>query len=107
MWDRAYLDEHLPGAIERDQRPGQPADVFWWAGDGEQVSTYWYAYQSRWIPLELFEGAKAKTLAALLFEASRQWSIGLHFNKGQAGASAEAVQRGRETSMNPAVYQAA
>ena len=45
--------------------------------------------------------------AAALFQASRHWSVGLHFNKGQAGASAEAVRRGRQTSMNPAVFGAA
>ena len=107
MWDRAYLNERLPGAIVSDARPGQPAEHFWWAGDGDQVLTYWYAYQSRWLPLALFQGENAKRLAATLFEASRHWSLGLHFNKGQAGASAEAVQRGQETSMNPAVFQAA
>jgi FAD/FMN-containing dehydrogenase len=107
MWDRAWLEEHVPGAIQTDQRPDRPVDVFWWAGDSDQVSTYWYAYESRWIPLDLFEGANAKRLAAALFEASRHWSVGLHFNKGQAGAAAEAVRRGRQTSMNPAVFGAA
>jgi len=107
MWDRAWLEKHLPGATQNDDRADRTADVWWWAGDAEQVSTYWYAYQSRWIPLELFEAANAKRLAAALFEASRHWSVGLHFNKGQAGASAEAVRRGQETSMNPAVYRAA
>ncbi|MGZ6125697.1 MAG: FAD-dependent oxidoreductase [Myxococcales bacterium] len=107
LWDAAFLKEHVPEAIARDERADSPADRFWWAGDGEQVSAYWYAYQSRWVPLELFEGAKAKDFAATLFAASRQWSVGLHFNKAQAGAAAEAVRRGRETSVNPAVYQAA
>ncbi len=107
MWDYAYFKQHLPSAVESDERADQPGDLFWWAGDGEQVSTYWYTYQSRWIPLELFEPANAKSFAATLFEASRHWSVALHFNKGQAGASAEAVQRGRETSMNPAVFKAA
>ncbi len=107
MWDRAYLQESLPGAIQSDSRPGQPADHFWWSGDSDQVLTYWHAYQSRWLPLSLFEGENAKSLAVILFEASRHWSLELHFNKGQAGASPEAVQRGRETSINPAVFQAA
>jgi len=107
MWDQGYFKEHFPGAMEGDPRPDRAADLFWWAGDAEQVSAYWYAYQSRWIPLELFQGANAKRLAGLLFEASRHWSVGLHFNKGQAGAAEEAVKRGRETSMNPAVYEAA
>jgi len=106
MWDYAYLSQ-LPGAVTRDDRPGQPADRFWWTGDGDQVSSYWYAYQSRWVPLALFEDANVKRFASALFEASRHWSVGIHFNKGQAGASAEAVRRGRETSMNPAVFDAA
>ena len=107
MWDASYL-RNLPGAIEMDPRPDQPPDRFWWwAGDGGQVSAYWHAYQSRWIPLDLFEPANARRFAALLFEASRHWSISLHFNKGQAGASADAIQRGRETPMNPAVFKAA
>ena len=106
VWDQAYLDQ-FPGAIQKDSRPDREGNLFWWTGDGDQVFTYWYAYQSRWIPLDLFEGPGARRLAALLFEASRHWSVGLHFNKGQAGAAEEAVKRGRETSMNPAVYEAA
>ncbi len=107
IWDYAFLKEHVPEAIRRDERAGSPADRFWWAGDGEQVSAYWYAYGSRWVPLDLFEGAKARTFANALFDASRHWSVSLHFNKAQAGASGEAVRRGKRTSMNPAVYQAA
>jgi FAD/FMN-containing dehydrogenase len=107
LWDAAFLKQHAPGAIRTDDRPESPADRFWWAGDEEQVSAYWYAYQSRWLPLDLFEGARARALAEVLFQASRHSTVGLHFNKGQAGASAEAVRRGRETPMNPAVFDAA
>jgi hypothetical protein len=107
LWDYAFLKEHAPDAIQHDERAEVPGDRFWWAGDGGQVSAYWYAYQSRWVPLELFEGANAKAFAAALFDASRNWSVAFHFNKGQAGASADALQRGRETSMNPAVFNAA
>ena len=107
IWDAAFLQKHAPRSILRDDRPGVPGDWFWWEGDGEQVSAYWYAYQSRWIPLRLFQGDNAKRLAEMLFQASRHWSVGLHFNKGQAGASVEAVRAGREISMNPAVYDAA
>ena len=107
MWDDAFFKDRFPGAIQMDQRPDQPGRRFWWAGDADQVSIYWSAYQSRWVPIELFDAAHAKAFAAALFEASRHWSVALHFNKGQAGASAEALQRGRETSMNPAVFDAA
>jgi FAD/FMN-containing dehydrogenase len=107
LWDYGFLKQYAPEAVAHDERAEAPADRFWWAGDGDQVSAYWYAYQSRWIPLQLFEAANAKAFAAAVFEASRHWAVGFHFNKGQAGASADALQRGRETPMNPAVFDAA
>lgn len=107
MWDLRFIKEQQPSIIQEDLRPQRAEDRFWWASDQEQVATYWYAYQSRWIPAALFQGARIKTLAATLFDASRQWSVTFHFNKGQAGAATEAVRRGRETSINPAVYDAA
>ena len=108
MWNYAYISQNFPGAIQVDHRPGQPTDLFWWSGgDAEQVSMYWYAYESRWIPEKLFEDANAKEFALVLFDASRQWPVGLHFNKGQAGASPEAIARGHDTSMNPQLYHAA
>ena len=107
LWDYAFLKEHVPQAIAHDDRAEAPSDRFWWAGDGHQVSAYWYAYQSRWIPLTLFEAAHARSFAAAVFQASRNWSIWFHFNKGQAGASAGAFLLGRETPMNPTVFDAA
>src|SRR5262249_3972865 len=68
---------------------------------------YWYAYQSRWIPADLFAPENAKAFARILFDASRHWSLELYFSKGQASASAEALRRDRETSVNPVVYRAA
>ncbi|HWE24625.1 MAG TPA: FAD-binding oxidoreductase [Myxococcales bacterium] len=107
MWDYLYLSK-IPNAIVADERTTESANpLWWWAGDADQVSTYWAAYTSRWIPLSLFQDANVKQLASALFEASRRWTVGLHFNKGQAGASPEAMRRGRETSMNPAVFDAA
>jgi hypothetical protein len=106
MWDYPYFAEHLPGALVKDPRD-ETGDRFWWNDDAGQVSTYWYAYQSRWVPLRLFDPENAGAFAGALFEASRHWSVELHFNKGQAGASWEALQRGRQTSMNPQVFEAA
>lgn len=108
MWDYKFIQQKYSSAIETDKRSGQPVGQFWWAGgDAEQVSIFWYTYQSRWIPLGLFGRHKAKTLAEALFLASRHWTIGFHFNKGQAGASSEAIRLGRETSINPELYNAA
>jgi FAD/FMN-containing dehydrogenase len=104
MWDLGYLQEKLgPGVHPDPDRPG----FYWWAGDQDQVSIYWAAYHSRWIPLHRFENPAVAGFAKTLFEASRHWPVALHFNKGQAGAAADAVARGRETAVNPAVFDAA
>ncbi|HWM85746.1 MAG TPA: FAD-binding protein [Kofleriaceae bacterium] len=107
MWNRKFILEHLPQAIVPDARPDQPGSLFWWASNEDELATFWNAYQSRWIPIELFQPARVEAFASSIFEASRHWSVDLHFNKGQAGASADAVGRLRETSMNPAVLRAA
>lgn len=107
MWDGQWLSKHVPGATVADDRPGEPPGRFWWAGDADQVSTYWYAYHSRWIPAASFHGAAADTLAQALFAASRHSSVSLHFNKGQAGAADDAALRGKQTSVNPVAYSSA
>jgi FAD/FMN-containing dehydrogenase len=107
LWDADFIRRNVPSAIVQDTRPGQSGELFWWATNQGEVATYWYAYQSRWIPRALFESATAPALAATLFEASRHWPLEIHFNKGQADAAPDAVARGRETSMNPAVFDAA
>jgi FAD/FMN-containing dehydrogenase len=106
-WNAEYIRQLAPGVIEADSRPGAARDRFWWSDDRGQVSIYWSSYQSRFIPLDRFEGANAKSFAESLFLASRHHAVDFHFNKGQAGASVDAVTRGRQTSVNPAVYQAA
>lgn len=107
MWSYPLFHSVAPDAIVADDRADQPPGHFWWAGDAEQVHIYWYAYQSRWLPIEQFEGAQAAVLAQALFEASRHWWLTLHFNKGLAGGSADALQRSRDTAVNPTVLHAA
>jgi hypothetical protein len=106
MWDSGYIEQQFPSATVTDPRPGK-AHQFWWGGNQDEVATYWYAYQSRWLPADLFEMPAAHAFADVLFKASRHWGLEISFNKGQAGASAEALQRDKETSVNPAVYRAA
>jgi FAD binding domain/Berberine and berberine like len=107
MWDEEFIKQGAPDVLVEDQRPEGSGGHFWWASNQEEVAAYWYAYESRWMPFALFQSAHAKQTAAVLFTASRQWPLALHFNKGQAGASSEAIRRGRETAMNPVVYDAA
>jgi FAD/FMN-containing dehydrogenase len=100
-WDRDFLQDKLPGSVIANGRPG---GYYWQSNQGE-VGSFWHTYQSRWLPRTLFN--EPKRLAAALFAASRHWSLELHFNKGQAGAAAEAIARDKQTAMNPAVYEAA
>jgi FAD/FMN-containing dehydrogenase len=65
-----------------------------------------YGFESLWLPASLLEDASQEKLANALFAGSRHEMIELHFNKGIGGAPREAVERTRETAMNPAVLNA-
>src|SRR5206468_1325755 len=62
MWDLAYARQNMADFVVPDRDPGHPDWWYWWAGNQDEVATYWYAYQSRWLPLPLFEGVKATQL---------------------------------------------
>ncbi len=106
FWDAHARDELAPDMICHDDRPGQPGDRFWWAANQNEVSWYINAYQSRWLPRQLFDEAP-EVLAEALFEATRHWHVGIHLNKGLSGAAREALERDRTTSINPAAFEAA
>lgn len=101
MWDARVWDALAPDMICHDDRPGQPADRFWWAANQGEVSQFLNAYQSRWLPRPLVEESP-RSLAEALFGASRHWRVSIHFNKGLSGAAPDALERVRATSMNPA-----
>jgi FAD/FMN-containing dehydrogenase len=106
LWNPSAWDQAAPDMICRDTRPGQPPGRFWWATNQGEVSQYLHAYQSRWLPGRLF-GDSPEALADALFAATRHWPISLHLNKGLAGAAAQSTARDRDTSINPAVFDAA
>jgi FAD/FMN-containing dehydrogenase len=94
------------GAAEFDDRPGASWSDFWWKGDGAQAGAFWDGYQSLWLPADLLEPSGRSTLADALFAASRSWKVGLHFNKGLAGAPEDVIAAARATAMNPEVTTA-
>ncbi len=106
LWDVEYMNEHHPGSLVSDSRPGARSSDAWWAGDGDQVAQFLYGYESQWLPASLLESDSQDRLANALFASSRHWQVGLHFNKGLAGAPAEAIDAARDTAMNPAVLDA-
>lgn len=105
FWNGAIL-KSIPGLVKPDDRPGAPADRFFWSGDAEQVGQVLHAYQSTWLSQRLLQPERRPALTDALVHAAATWGVSLHFNKGLAGAPAEALARTRETSMNPAVLDA-
>jgi FAD/FMN-containing dehydrogenase len=90
----------------QDKRAGAPTYHGWWQGDQDQVGAYLHGYDSVWLPVTLLEGAQRPGLVDALFAGSRFEEIELHFNKGLAGAPAEAIAATTGTATNPAVTAA-
>lgn len=105
-WDAEARRKRGNDAMIGDPRPGAPAVHAWWSGDKDQVSAYLHGYESLWLPAALLRPTEQARLASALFAASRHWEIGLHFNKGLAGAPAEALAGARDTATNPVVLDA-
>ena len=70
------------------------------------MGAVWYAYQSAWLPQSLLADDQRERLADALFAAAKHRGVSLHFNKGLAGATGEAIATARDTAMNPAVVDA-
>ena len=129
MWDMQWLKEHWPEIaipdtnaliglfdyalahvfqpiFEIDDRPEAGPNNTWWKGDAGQVGWFIWGYESLWLPASLLESDSQQRLADALFASSRYSSVGLHFNKGLAGAPHEAIAAAKDTAMNPAVLKA-
>ncbi|HUH95486.1 MAG TPA: FAD-binding oxidoreductase [Casimicrobiaceae bacterium] len=105
-WDVAARRKRGSRAMVSDPRPGAPAHHAWWSGDQDQVYAFLHGYESIWLPAALLAEDRQARLVNALFDASRHWEVQLHFNKGLAGAPAEAIERSRDTATNPAALDA-
>ena len=103
-----YALQHLipQPVFEFDKRPDAGPNNAWWKGDGDQVAWFIWGYESLWMPASLLEADAQPRLADALFAASRHTSIGLHFNKGLAGAPPDAIAWATDTATNPALVTA-
>jgi FAD/FMN-containing dehydrogenase len=97
-WDVIGNSAMLP-----DWRPGTPAYHGWWKGDWSQLGIFIHGFDSLWLPSALLRAGQQAALTEALFAASRHKRLQLHFNKGIAGATTEAIAATRETATNPAV----
>jgi FAD/FMN-containing dehydrogenase len=103
-WDVQAMRRAQADYMFYDDRAGAPATHGWWRGDGDQVSAFLYGADSLWLPASLLKDQAP--LADALFAASRAATVELHFNKGMAGASAEAVAGARDLATHPSVCDA-
>jgi FAD/FMN-containing dehydrogenase len=105
LWDPDFLRK-LPGITLADDRPAASPDNLFWATNLGEVGQVLNAYQSRWIGASWLQPSGFDKLVNALIEASREWSVTLHTNKGLAGGSAEALSATRETATNSEVLDA-
>jgi FAD/FMN-containing dehydrogenase len=106
-WDAEWWSKNRSEKVfTKDERPGAGSTNVWWTGDGNQVAWTIYGYDSIWLPATLLEDSAQEQLSRALFAASRHQTFSLHFNKGLAGAPAEAIERARDTAMNANVLNA-
>jgi FAD/FMN-containing dehydrogenase len=106
FWDPEYFKAHAPGILVADDRPGAPAAHVVWAGDKEQVGWFIHGYKSAWMPTSLLSKGRQSQLVDALFASTRHWDVGMHFNKGLAGAAASEIEAARDTATNPEVLDA-
>lgn len=105
-WDVDYRKEKLPNSIILDDRPDAVSGRFWWSGNGSEVGIYLSGYESLWLPESLLEDASREALTDALFEASRAYTVSLHFNKGLAGATPERREEARTAMLHPSMLDA-
>jgi FAD/FMN-containing dehydrogenase len=106
FWDPEWHMQNHQDSFMFDPRKDKSTENVWWKADRGQVGWTIYGYESRWLPASLLAEGRRAHLANALFAASRLHTVELHFNKGLAGAPAEAVNAARQTATNPAVLDA-
>jgi FAD/FMN-containing dehydrogenase len=106
FWDAGFWDKTAPGIMTKDGREGAPAHHAMWTGDRGQAGWYIHGYESTWLPASLLEEGAQARLVDSLWAAADQWDVELHFNKGLAGAPAQALAAARDTATHPGVVDA-
>jgi FAD/FMN-containing dehydrogenase len=106
FWDADFFRQHAPGLMVDDDRDGAPRNHVLWAGDQGQVGWFIHSYKSAWMPTSLLQADQQSRLVDALFACTRHWDVAFHFNKGLAGAPADALAASRDTATHPQVLDA-
>jgi len=105
MWNPEAM-RNVPGLTLADSRPNAPIDNYFWAGNTGESGQVHTCYVSAWLPRSLLEPSRQHELVGALFEFTRGYGLGLHFNKGLAGAGKDQLGAARDTATNPQVLEA-
>jgi hypothetical protein len=105
-WDAGFRRRYGRQAVVFDHQPGASADDFSWSDNTDEAGAFWYAYNSTWLPASLLKPQNQARFVDAWFAASRHWPVIVAFNKGLAGAPAEAIEAARNTATNPDVVDA-
>ncbi len=106
MWDADFMSQHASGVMIADERPGAPKHHAYWSTNVGEAGWFLHGYQSAWLPASLLHRDRGHALVDALFDATREWSVELHFNKGLAGARVAEIAAARDTATNPQVLDA-
>jgi FAD/FMN-containing dehydrogenase len=101
LWDPVHMRARNAGLV--DDRPEAPPENLYWPNER---SGFIYGVESLWLPRSLLQPDERERLADALFAATRHRTVELHFQKGLAGASADAAAAVRDTATNPTVLDA-
>jgi FAD/FMN-containing dehydrogenase len=107
MWNVDFWLKNRPDLVTINKAKGAKKGEYWWTPDAGQVSWYIYNYESWWLPQRVFSDSAIKKTSETIFNASRIWRVSFHNNKALAGASIDAIKRGKKTSVHPGVGDAA
>ncbi|WP_233804703.1 FAD-binding oxidoreductase [Paraburkholderia sp. HP33-1] len=104
-WNGKAIEKVLPGVVLFDDRPGAPNTNFFWQANLAEAGHVLHAFESLWLPAALLEASQQPALVDALVDASRHWTIELHFQKGLAGAPSNVIAAAADTPMNAAVLR--
>jgi FAD/FMN-containing dehydrogenase len=105
-WDAVARKARGSTSMISDPRPNASPTHAWWSGDQDQVGAFLHGYESLWLPASLLHPTQQQRLCNALFAASRYKEVELHFNKGLAGAPADAIAAAKDTAGHPAMTEA-
>jgi FAD/FMN-containing dehydrogenase len=105
-WNPDFLKAYAPAAVRFDDRAGVSSDNMFWSANVSEAGHFIHDFESAWLPASLLQTDRRRELAQALVAAARHSTVELHFQKGLAGGTDDALTAARDTAMNPAVLDA-